>query len=147
MPIAKLLLVLSIALLLTSCNKPAAPASQPAAANASAQPAVDPNAPIPPRLKSGVHAKFPDTLWDKPGTVAVSAVVGPDGKVGETKIVSSPHPELNQLAIDAVKQWQFDPATQAGKPIPFTIAVNVNFQRPAPNQPAAAQAPPAKPSK
>jgi protein TonB len=141
---AKLLLVLSIALLLTSCNKPAEPASQPAAASAPAQPAVDPNAPIPPRLKTGVHAKFPDTLWDKPGTVAVSAVVGPDGKVGETKIVSSPHPELNQFAIDAVKQWQFDPATQAGKPIPFTITVNVNFQRPAP---PAAQAPPAKPPK
>jgi protein TonB len=132
------LLLFSVALVLfaAGCNKPAAPAP----ANAAPQ-SQNANAPVPPHLLRGVHAEFPKELWSKPGTVAVAAVVGTDGKVGETKIVSSPHPELNPLAINAVKQWQFDPARQAGKPIPSTVTVNVNFQPPADGKTAPAQKP------
>ena len=131
------LLSLTLVFFAAACNKPAGPA--PAAAT---QPVQNPNAPVPPRLLRGVHAAFPKDLWSKPGTVVVAAVVGADGKVGATKIVSSPHPELNQLAIDAVKQWQFDPARQAGKPIATTVTVNVNFQLPADGKTAPAQKPP-----
>jgi len=124
---------LAFFLLIVACNKQPGDASQ-AASGAATQPVQDPNAPVPPRLLKGVHAQFPNTLWDKPGTVTVSAVVGVDGKVGDTKVMNSPHPELNQLATDAVKQWQFDPARKAGKPVPYMVTVNVKFETPAPDK-------------
>jgi TonB family protein len=122
-----------------ACDKPSAP-------TAPAQAAQDPNVQTPPRVLKQVQPEFPKNLWGKPGAVAVMAVVGIDGKVGDTKVVSSPHPELNALAVNAVKQWQFDPARKNGKPVPVTITVNVAFQPPASNQAAgaAASAPPAK---
>ena len=123
----------ALALIFTACNKPpAAPAQnqQGAAQNASAV--------VPPRLIHGVQASFPEELWSKPGTVTVAAVVGVEGKVTETKIVTSPHPELNQLASDSVKQWTFEPAKKAGQAVPFTVTVNVNFAPPKANAPAPA---------
>jgi protein TonB len=133
------LLSLAALMFTTACNKPSTPAP------AQAQPAQDPNAATPPRALRRVQAEFPKNLWDKPGTVAVRAIVGIDGKVGETKVSSSPHPELNELALKAVKQWQFNPARKDGKPIPVTVTVNVGFQPPAQNQAAGAQAAAAKP--
>jgi TonB family protein len=116
-------------LLATSCNKPGAPAA-PADAQKNQQAAQDPNASVPPRLLKAPKPEFPKDLWDKPGTVVVVAVVGIDGKVKDTKIASSPHQELNPLAIKAVKEWQFDPARRADKPVPSAVSVTVNFQPP-----------------
>lgn len=107
-----------------ACNKPTAPAP----ADPSAQAA---NAQTPPRVLRKVKAEFPKPLWNKPGTVSVRALVGTDGKVGDAKVVSSPHPELSPLALAAVKQWQFDPARNDGKPIPVEVTVNVSFEPPA----------------
>ena len=88
------------------------------------------NGVTPPRLLKRVHAEFPEKLWDKPGTVSVAVLIKPDGTVGDAKVVNTPHPELNQLALDAVKQWQFDPARKDGKPVPLTVMVNVQFTPP-----------------
>ncbi len=120
----------ALALGFVACNKPASNS----AATPAAQPAADPNATVPPKFVSGVDAAFPDNLWNKPGTVTVAATVGTDGSVTETKIVNSPHPELNDLAMNAVKQWKFEPAKKAGQAVPFTITVNLNFTPPAAGQ-------------
>lgn len=124
---AKLPLVIAAFLVLVctfACQKEKSPDAS------GAQQQQDPNAVVPPRLIRDVHAQFPQDLWSKTGTVVVAAVVGVDGKIGDTKAIKSPHPELNPFAVDAVKQWQFEPARQAGKPVPFTITVNVQFQPP-----------------
>ena len=62
------------------------------------------------------------------GTVQLEATVGPDGKVVDTRVLQSV-PMLDQAAIDAVQQWQYEPATQNGKPVPVVMKVNVKFQR------------------
>ncbi len=134
----------ALLVVLAGCKQPAEPA------NNAAQPQPNPNALTPPRLLKGVHADFPQKLWDKAGVVSVAALVNPDGKVGDAKVVNSPHPELNQLAIDAVKQWQFDPARKGGHPVPLTVTVNVTFAPPnaqAPPAQAGAQPAPAPPPK
>ena len=118
-------LVLGLAVLGVGCKKPAAPA----ASNNTQQPAAAQNATMP-KVTKRVHAQFPKELWSKTGTVSVAALVGADGKVTQTKVVSTPHPELNQLAMDAVKQWEFEPATKDGKPTPSVVTVGVNFQPP-----------------
>lgn len=140
MKISQVVLASFLLTCFVACNKPAANTAAPAAA---AQPAVDPNATIPPKFVSGVNAPFPDNLWNKPGTVTVAATVGTDGTITETKVVSSPHPELNDLATNAVKQWKFESAKKNGQAVPFTITVNLKFEKPAPGT-KVQQMPPAK---
>jgi len=50
------------------------------------------------------------------GTVTLSIVISPDGKVSSTKVVSG-HPILIQAALDAVKQWTYKPFESGGKPV------------------------------
>jgi len=43
-------------------------------------------------------------------------------------LVLEGHPLLNQLALDAIKQWKFEPVLVGGTPIPFLTSVRVDFQ-------------------
>jgi protein TonB len=61
------------------------------------------------------------------GTVQLEATVGQDGKVVDARVLQSV-PMLDKAALDAVQQWQYEPATQNGKPIPVLLKVNVKFQ-------------------
>lgn len=122
-----LVAVVGLVLASAACNKPAAPAA------GTAQPQAQAGT-TPPTVTKRVHAAFPKELWSKPGTVAVAVLVKEDGKVGEAKVLNSPHPELNPLALDAVKQWEFQPAHKDGKAVASVITVGVNFQAPAPGQ-------------
>ena len=62
------------------------------------------------------------------GTVQLEATVGQDGRVVDARVLQSV-PMLDQAALDAVQQWQYEPATQNGKPVPVVMKVNVKFQR------------------
>jgi TonB family protein len=130
-----LIAVIGLVLASVACKKPAAPAANNA-------PQSVQNA-TPPVVVKRVHAAFPKELWSKPGTVGVAVLVKEDGKIGEVKVMNSPHPELNQLAIDAVKQWEFQPAHKDGKAVASVISVGVNFQPPtaAQNAPATSAQP------
>ncbi len=63
------------------------------------------------------------------GTVLVQALVGKDGRVAEAKIVKS-IPELDEAAVNAVRQWVFKPALSGGKPVAVWVAVPVRFPPP-----------------
>ncbi len=61
------------------------------------------------------------------GVVQVQFTVKPDGSVSDLIIVRSAHPVLDQLVLDAVAQWKFQPYTpRDGKleklQIPFTFS-------------------------
>ena len=53
------------------------------------------------------------------GRVIVQAVILMDGSVGDVEVLSSQPSDMGfeQAAIDAVRQWRFEPATQAGRPV------------------------------
>ena len=36
-------------------------------------------------------------------------------------------PLLDEAAIDAVRQWQYEPTVESGTAVPVTITVTVNF--------------------
>jgi len=36
---------------------------------------------------------------------------------------------LDEEALEAVKQWKFDPALKDGRPVSVAIAIEVKFQR------------------
>ena len=60
------------------------------------------------------------------GRVVVEATIGATGTVVEAKVVRS-IPLLDQAALDAVKQWVYEPTIVNGKPTPVIMTVTVNF--------------------
>ena len=61
------------------------------------------------------------------GTVVLSAVVEPDGTVGDVKVIRSLSPDLDAEAIRAAKRWQFEPGKKDGKPVPVVVAIELTF--------------------
>jgi TonB family protein len=77
------------------------------------------------RVGGDVH---PPKLVHKvnPLYVVVQAMIDAAGHVTDAIPLQGP-PELTAAAIDAVKQWTFEPGTRAGKPVPVVFNVTVNF--------------------
>jgi TonB family protein len=60
------------------------------------------------------------------GKVVLEAVIGVDGHVENLKVVSGPK-ELQQSALDAVRQWVYRPYLVNGNPVEVTTTVNVTY--------------------
>jgi protein TonB len=61
------------------------------------------------------------------GSTILSIVVGEDGSVRNVKVSQGLKRDLDEKAIDAVKQWKFEPATRNGAPVAVELAVKVDF--------------------
>jgi len=62
------------------------------------------------------------------GDVRLEAVILPEGKVTQVRVLNSPNPALNTAAIRAVQQSTYKPGLRNGKPDTFTIEVTVSFR-------------------
>lgn len=82
----------------------------------------------PPRLTSKVQPELPPGTAGETGIVLVRAVIGPDGKVQNAKIARSLRPDLDEKALEAVKQWRFKPAEKDGHKVAVLITIEVNFR-------------------
>lgn len=60
------------------------------------------------------------------GVVVLEATIGGDGRVVDARILRS-IPILDQAAVDAVLQWEFEPTRVNGEPVPVIITLTVNF--------------------
>ncbi len=60
------------------------------------------------------------------GDVTIDALIDASGVVTSTKIISGPT-LLHQAAVNAVKQWQYEPAQLDGKPTAMHLTVTVQF--------------------
>ena len=62
------------------------------------------------------------------GTVVLDLTVGIDGKVDAVRVLDSPSALLSQAAIDAVRQWEFEPARREdGTPVAVLYVVTLRF--------------------
>jgi TonB family protein len=61
------------------------------------------------------------------GAVTVVCVVGPDGRVRDVQIARPLGMGLDEKAIEAVKQWRFEPAKKDGVPVAVRIQIDVDF--------------------
>jgi periplasmic protein TonB len=61
------------------------------------------------------------------GAVLIEAVIGPDGRVQDAKVLHSVGPFLDQAALDAVRQWAYEPTLLNGDPVTVVMTVVVNF--------------------
>lgn len=60
------------------------------------------------------------------GDVILEAVIGLDGNTHNIKVISG-HALLRQSAVNAVKQWKYEPATLNGDPIEVATTITVKF--------------------
>ena len=82
----------------------------------------------PPRKIKDVKPVYPPgAVTDRArGTVIIEATIGTDGKVTAAKVLNS-IPQLDQAALDAVRQWEFAPSRLNGVPVAVIITIVVQF--------------------
>jgi len=63
------------------------------------------------------------------GTVSVEAIVNANGRVVEPRIVQGlPDDELNSRAMQAVREWRFEPATKRGETVPVVAVFTMTYR-------------------
>jgi TonB family protein len=85
----------------------------------------------PPILRTRVEPGYPGPARRsrETGVAVLEAVIGADGGVSDVMVLKSTRePILDEAAVRAVSQWEYDPATKAGKPVSVYLTVTVNFQ-------------------
>lgn len=60
------------------------------------------------------------------GTVRLHAIIGKDGTVQQLEVISG-HPLLQQAALDAVRQWRYQPTLLNGEPVDVDTTIDVIF--------------------
>jgi TonB family protein len=61
------------------------------------------------------------------GVCTLGMIVGVDGRPSNIRVLSSLGMGLDEKAIEAVKNWKFEPAMKDGHPVRVEIAVEVDF--------------------
>lgn len=118
---------------------PASSTALPSAGTGSARPGpAAPSAPVrvgdeikPPRIVVKVDPVYPEEAKGAgaKGVVLLDVTIGPDGSVIGVHVLRSV-PLLDQAAIDAVKQWKYEPTLVNGVPTPVEMNVLLNFRLP-----------------
>ncbi|MDX1972394.1 MAG: TonB family protein [Candidatus Sumerlaeia bacterium] len=62
-----------------------------------------------------------------PGQVYIIFIVNQEGRVTDPIVQSSTDPIFDKAAIDAIKNWKFEPGKRAGKPVRFRMRVPITF--------------------
>lgn len=96
-------------------------------ASATELPVVD-SPVLPAKLVKSVNPVYPPDAMRSfiTGDVKAEATVQPNGRLGEIKVLTGPK-VLREAALEALKQYQYEPATQAGKPVASKVEVVVKF--------------------
>src|SRR6187402_246146 len=83
---------------------------------------------VPPHVRSQVAPEWPANVpADRDVDVVVVVTVAADGAVLDAHVDDSVGADYDRAAIDAVKHWQFEPATRNGQPIPARVRALVHF--------------------
>jgi TonB family protein len=61
------------------------------------------------------------------GTVLVGLVVSSRGEPKDVHVVKSLDKDIDQSAVEAVKQWHFDPAKKGDMPVAVRVTVEIRF--------------------
>jgi protein TonB len=60
------------------------------------------------------------------GTVRLHAIISKDGSIQQLEVISG-HPLLQQAALDAVRQWRYQPTLLNGEPVEVDTTIDVIF--------------------
>jgi protein TonB len=82
-----------------------------------------------PRLIYGPEPEFSDEARKAKyqGVVLLQVVVGPEGETHGIRVAQSLGMGLDEKAIEAIRQWKFEPSRKEGVPIAVVVDIEVNF--------------------
>jgi TonB family protein len=85
---------------------------------------------LPPRVTYQVEPKFTPTAREMKlsGASLVNLTVDKDGVPSNVKIIRAAGAGLDEVALEAVAHYKFQPAMQNGVGVPVTLNIEVNFQ-------------------
>lgn len=61
------------------------------------------------------------------GSVLLAVTVTSAGACKNPRVVKSLDKDVDQAAVDAVKQWQFEPGKKDGKPVAVNVQIEIRF--------------------
>jgi len=81
------------------------------------------------RLISSVPPEYPAMAKAQhvSGGVTIDALIDSNGRVARMKVLSGPT-LLEQAAMDALRQWKYEPAKLDGKAVPMHLTVTIQFR-------------------
>ena len=77
---------------------------------------------------SGPQPPAPAKL-EKQGTVIIDSIIDEEGCVVRSRVLESLTPELDQISLDTLRFWVFQPATFQGKPVKVYYTLTVNYRK------------------
>jgi protein TonB len=91
-----------------------------------------------PKRTKFVRPVYPETAMQAglSGQVVIEMVITRAGRTSDLRVTKGVAPDLDQAALDAVKQWEYQPWLIDGKPQDLVLTVTVSFKLPRPNTPA-----------
>lgn len=81
------------------------------------------------RAQPVMSAKVRKRAQGSGGAVVIAFVVDERGKVIDPQVISSTDPVFERPAVDALKQWKFEPGKKNGKPVERRIRQTITFPR------------------
>lgn len=82
-----------------------------------------------PRIVKKVKPVYPEAALQEKlqGTVVIEIYTNEKGQVRAARILESASPILNDAALKAVRQWEYEPFVKDGKAVPVAFTVTVTF--------------------
>jgi len=82
-----------------------------------------------PKLVKKVNPTYPEEVKKEgiEGTVILEATIDTEGNVAEVKVLKGGIESLNKAAVEAIRQWKYEPAIIGGKAMPVNITVTIKF--------------------
>lgn len=86
---------------------------------------------VAPRVKKEVRPQYTKAAKDAgiKGNVVLDVVINADGTVGDVTVKQSLDTKygLDAQAVEAARQWLFEPGTKDGKPVPVLVTLEMSF--------------------
>ena len=83
-----------------------------------------------PRLLEKIEPQYTEEASEAElqGTIVMSVEVHPDGRAYNLRLERGLGMGLDENAMEAVKQWKFQPAVKDGEPVAVSAKIEVNFK-------------------
>ena len=84
----------------------------------------------PPRLADKTEPEYTDEarIARQEGAVVLQVAIAPDGRARNFRLLRSLGLGLDEKAVEAVRQWKFNPARKDGKKVTVVANIEINFR-------------------